>query len=806
MNTLAKRFSLLVLSSILLLSVPVSLASNDRFELLITNQSDQAKSSAIIPLDLPDTYQNRFVQIIQGQKHLPIYLSEDKKRLFLQTDIGANEENSYYLSFSNKASSQIPLTPSTLPGTRYLMVNYAKTMIISTQDQNNIKIQSTENELLENKTLQKGEMHILTTSSPQLIKIDTTFPVFVYMSSIKSPGTGNINFEEGDSDTTSLFGSNVFLFTHRHLWLSAYEDSEISVFDQNSLPVWEGKISKNTGLGLLDLKEGVYHVVSDHALSMQFGYLDDENFSFIYGKANQVNGFSFGDLLITALYPDTEVELAFQNPKKQQKKINLKQEGFFELVPLVEVFSPNEPEAVFFTLNTNKPIRLNTFSSGTNFGGDYIPGYNGLFADNAFKYVAPKISKEFSKEQKNMIELLGLHSQSSVLFSNTIQQELMLQADTSFNLLSQESLAWIQIESNQQLMVSQLHNYTQKGLFVWIPPILDHTLQASIGQPATEGIFESTASSKMTKSFWDPYRFKEFYAHFTSKEYLPYTIFSVSLFMLFVVILLYFLFVHKPRESSVEVWENEKKTTDPKSAQQSELFMLMNDMEQKMNENIQLQETLASEETPKSNTEQDDLEKTNFPKLNTSYDDWITRLKDNTNKSTPLPDAELAKPPSFPTLSPEAPPAAKTPPSKEIDLPFLDVDHTKSNDDVSISKQEKSKLLNLSKKMLVLDPGSANRLYFEGVLSQFNQALMVRSSAKRLQADVAKHLQQVELNTQDLSRAQLFQDRLETLEEAGKALALCKKKRITLYITSYRLPPTLQKIQIIHVADLIKES
>lgn len=222
-----------------------------------------------------------------------------------------------------------------------------------------------------------------------------------------------------------------------------------------------------------------------------------------------------------------------------------------------------------------------------------------------------------------------------------------------------------------------------------------------------------------------------------------------------------------------------------------------------MNQNIQLQETLEAEKIPPVKTKEDDTEKTSFPKLNTSYDDWISRLKENAKQSPVLPG-------STSEIPAETPPADQTPESKpkniEIDLPFLDVDHTKSSEEVSISRIEKSKVLNMSKKTVVLDPGSANRLYFEGVLDQFHQALMVRSSAKRLQADVAKHLQQVDLNAQDLSRAQLFQERLETLEEAGKALALCKKKRIAIYITSYRLPPSLQKIQIMHVADLIKES
>jgi hypothetical protein len=244
----------------------------------------------------------------------------------------------------------------------------------------------------------------------------------------------------------------------------------------------------------------------------------------------------------------------------------------------------------------------------------------------------------------------------------------------------------------------------------------------------------------------------------------------------------------------------------------------MNDIELKMKKTQMPTEderiATPEETTPLKNEKSYDTEiekNHNFPKLNSSYDEWITRLKENAKKVVQEKEEKKEKTES---------PIVQIPPNdslsikdsetkkmdKEIDLPFLDVDHTKTNDNVSLNKIEKSKLLSLSKKILVLDPGSANRLYFEGVLGQFNQALMVKSSAKRLQADVARHLQQIDLNAQDLSRAQLFQERLETLEEAGKALALCKKKRINIYITSYRLPPSLQKIQIIHVADLIKDS
>ncbi len=47
-------------------------------------------------------------------------------------------------------------------------------------------------------------------------------------------------------------------------------------------------------------------------------------------------------------------------------------------------------------------------------------------------------------------------------------------------------------------------------------------------------------------------------------------------------------------------------------------------------------------------------------------------------------------------------------------------------------------------------------------------------------------------------------DVCDTFEEAGRAFALCKKKRIRFYIASYRLPKILQGITIYSVHDIVK--
>ncbi len=801
---IALRFGLILL--VILIASPKSIASSERFELTISNDSLLNKNNALIAIDLPSEYQGKFFQIYQDNKPRPLLYRPKEHRLYVQTDIQHLNNNIFQLHVLSKPVATPPLQQfSTVPGTEYLFINYRKAILISCQDNNKIHIETKDGETLDNIELNKGQMHLVHAVHPQMLKVSSDYPVFVYMSSIQTPEETQ-NFQEGDSDTTTLFGSDLYFYTDRHVWISSYQDSKISIKDQQGFAVWEDLLPKNTGFKIPDLRPGSYHLYSDHAVTLQFGYLDDENFSFLYGRENQINGFSYGELLVYALHPNTKIDLVFYNPKKQQKTISLKSSGDFDIVSMIDAFAPLQPEYCFFTMSFSKPVLVNTFSSGTNFGGDYVPGANNLFVDQTFNYITPRVLKEFSKEQKNMIELLALYPQTSISISNTIQQDIMLQQDTSFNYQTDESLALIKIDGDRPFLLSQLHNYTDKGLFMWVPPIHDKTLHATIGPLVLDSISENGKTAISWKNLWDPLRFKEFFSHLTHKQYLPFTIFFFSILAGMIVLL--FILIQRKKQV-LDVKEN-------MVYQENDLLQLMHEMEkneQKAKPSIEtaLPDTpgsvldSSSQETENEKLLPEDSPSYPYPTLTTSLDDWIDRLKEKTvNKSVKNNETPQTSNEEENQITDQTENERKAT-HDDIELPFLDVDHTKTSEELTLRKSDQSKLLAFSHKAVVLDPGSANRLYHENLLQQFSQAWMAKSSAKRLHPDIVKNIHQIELSAQDLSRAELFQERLETIEEAGKALALCKKKHINVFLTSYRLPNFIGRIQIIHISEILKD-
>ncbi len=806
-------------------------ATVEHFELVVSNQSDVAKHHVIVPVEIPEAMQQHFISVSRNGQSLPSILSPDRKKLLVQLDMESNEEALLTLSFDAKPFPEHFLIPSTSPGTKHICVNYQRLLVISTQNNNEINFKNREGQILETFQLNKGQMHVFQSSSPQLLIIESQYPVFVYLSSLGDDQVrADMRYEAGDSDTTTLFGSELYFYVNRHLWVSSYEETRVSLYDASNFLVWEKNLQANEGIFVSDLSPGAYSINSTAPVTAQFGYLDDENYSFVLGKRDQINGFSFGHLLITSLHPDTTIDLTYFNPRRQQKEIRLENPGDHRWVPIIELFLPYEPEYAFFTLNFDKPVLVNTFSSGTNFGGSFVPGRRGLFVDDYFTYITPKLSREFSKEQKNMMEILGLHNETFISILNSMHQEVELPQYTNFNFLTYESLSLTKIEGTRPFLLSQVHNYTQKGLFLWVPPLEDRTINATIGRPVQ---FLSNNNEGAGWSNWniDSFRFSEFFANVTQPQYIFFTIFFASLLLLLLLLLLIFIIGKKTSSNLVD--EENEKPMEKIAPEESELVQLMQTMEKKLNqsqsldtEKPRLNENIPEEpaEPEKPTLGPSDIKEapekpifqekpsedaTAYPRLNVSYEDWIARFKEkkqeqaqrdqdlsNTSSHEPEPIDKKDTPPS---------PIEKKSSEKEIDLPFLDVDHTKSIGDEEIINSNMSKLSSFFDKKLVLDPGSANRLYHEGLLGNFNQAHMTKSSAKRLQPNVAKLLLQVELNAQDLSKAELFKERLETLEEAGKAIVLCKKKRIGLYITSYRLPNFIQRIQILHISELLKE-
>ncbi len=124
------------------------------------------------------------------------------------------------------------------------------------------------------------------------------------------------------------------------------------------------------------------------------------------------------------------------------------------------------------------------------------------------------------------------------------------------------------------------------------------------------------------------------------------------------------------------------------------------------------------------------------------------------------------------------------------------------------SCDQKSKSPNFSnplyQSLIVLDPGSANRLYIEGFLNKFKKAFIASSSSKKLAPEISSHLVPVKLNMNDKAKAITMKDSCNTFEEAGLAFIVCKKKHCKYYISSYQLPKKIMGIEILSVHEIVK--
>jgi hypothetical protein len=557
--------------------------------------------------------------------------------------------------------------------------------------------------------------------------------------------------------------------------MTAYEKTTVKILDINDTEVWSGTIESDHGVFQENLKRGAYHLIADNPLTIQFGYLDDENFSVLYGKPNKINAYAFGDLMISSLYPNTKVTLKYGNEKISKQEFSFKQAGITQIVSLIELFSPKNPEHIFVSLTFNNPILAFTFSSGNNFGGEYIPGKNGLMADTDFSFVTLRVSPEFSKEQKNLIELIGLENNTNITATGAWKQKVVLQEKSTYIFPSNTPMEKIILNSDKPFQVSQIHNSNTKGLFYWIPPINDKSIQVEIGNQTGEAMIQNSSTfDKNLQFLLNKQRLHDFWVVTKNNNFLAMTIFFSSLMLLLLFLIFWIWFSYGKTNS------NKRSIINMSELASKEIEDIKNQLfEDTVLKPITIEETPQKEEKKQSMPPSLPINIV-FPKIKPLLSDDQPVIPHITNHET---DTFPSRDRVFKEESKETP---------------VIVSQNLENQNSFLNKLKENKI--------VLDPGSANRLYVEGKLTDLTQVYMVKSSSKKITTEVTDKINKVDLNMQDMSKANVYKDSLSTFEEAGKALSLCKKLKISYYITSYKLPSLIQGIHVIYITDAIKTS
>lgn len=750
-----------------------STSKNTFLHFVITNQSGLPKFNSLVEIVLPPEWKNQPCVVLSDSNDtvkLPFIRksNESGDRLLVQISLASLEEKKIIIKKGDTSKIQDQIVSPSAPGTDFLFVNYKEAILISTEADNRIRFFSNDGKQFSPESvplvLGEGKSYTLRTGSPQLVNIKSEKPLYVYASSINYQ-KDNTKIEAGDSDTTTLYTNFGFIYVHKHIWISSYEETEINLFDENGRNVFSKKLSANSGHYLDHLPPGPYKIISTHPVTIQFGYLDDENFSFIHGPLNQIHGYAFGDLLVQSLQPNTTIEISWE--KKGKQKHQFKDVFEFETFKPIDEFLPKQPEYTYFSLESNYPVRVCSFSSGNNFGGEFITGNTLSFNDRQFRIITTRVSKEFSKEQTNLIELIGLTNDTDVVISGAVNKKITLQKNTHFDVPSSTPLEKIAIESSSDMMVCQLHNYTNKGLFYNIPALSDNTIVISSNGSFGEGIVQDIPDQGQGIISW--FKIKEFFRNVVHIPYLPLTFFFVGLIGIFTAILLIVLnkmesHIREKREKKIEPM---KPIEEQKEKVQPEVPAI---------EESEASKPITNEEKP--------VFKYQIPDLNTI------------NKNIVYPTLhKVDEIPEFHRTTPDI----KKPEKEDVGV----VSEKKPTDEITEiqpvvqSPSDKHTI----QSNVVLDPGSANRLFYESQLQCFSNAYMVSSSAKKLPQGVHEYLRKIDLNLQDQTRISNLMRSLPIMEESAKAIALCKKLKIAYYISSYPLPQKILGISIIPVSE-----
>jgi hypothetical protein len=875
--------------------------------LTINNNSATSYSRAQIRIQLENPPNGSYHFIEEGAESKTssikstLSTSPQENLLLLSTPLKSEETKVFQIREQKDSMSSI-LPISTEAGTFYHFVNYENAHIISCEDENEIEIFTDNKKLLETFVLQKGKTYTYSSMNPTNILIQSQKPIYVYENSLASDSLANKEAE--DSDTTTLFGDHLFFYHPGHLWLSSYQkDTIVKILDENQLQIKNITIQPDQGVFIDDLQPGAYSILASSPITAQFGYLDNENFSYVFGNYSTVNGYCFGDLLFYSPFDNADIRLTYKDTKDT---ISLHKAGESKVVSLIQSYTPSLPEYIYFTASSNVPFYVLTFSSGKNFGGEFSPGFHGTYLDNDFTILSSRISKEFSKDQKGLIELYSQDPHTKIKISTndpSNDQNVTLSQYAIYNYFSTVPLEKINITSDNSILCLQLHNYTNKGLFYYIPPIENSQISYSFQtSPSRDGALFANPSVGMFhySMFFSVDRWKAFSRQIFNSTLRIFTIFFGGLILLFLILGL-LLILKKPLhvDTNVESFPTPKpsdnllsqNTKDSFPTKDEEDFSSIKSVKKHLHTDdsistpeptisVNSDESVAgeTESSKKSNLEtkkrirldpahkpkwfnndtienKDQKDDSSFSNSNSTSQKYRKGLRiseptmENIDFQKEIPSLHLDEEKIYneihqtnqnqqenvvPTHKIEKTPTPSSvksqmnhydPVTSKTNLKKTLSDTCKETEDSSISTINKemiqkiyqepvaekhsketmvSNFENLFYTPVVFDPGAANRLFIEGFLHHFTKGFISSISSKKLNPSVVSQLKTIKLNSNDIAKATTMSDVCDTFEEAGRSFALCKKKRIRYYITSYQLPKMLQGITVYSVHDIVK--
>ena len=354
--------------------------------------------------------------LLDGAIHLPLSVVRDQDKVTFKSviSLGANEKKLLTLEYGDIQPDYTELYFPDFFGTKLICPTSGRVFIVSYSKDNHVTLKNAESKnVLFDEMLGLLDSKLLTLKEKAIYEIDSTGPIFAEFTNLTSPFTTN-----SSDDISSVFGTYFKLYIPKMVFITSTEQTHMKIVDQAGNVVIEKDLAPNTFYSNTVLKEGVYTISSDKPVLIEYGCVDDNVFSVLYGvkKANVV---SFGGIGVSALFPDTQVKMNF---KGKSEEFSLKSPNDFKYfdVLMSDDYKNSKPAFALVQIEFSKPVLIYTYAQYGNVDGEEIPG---LSNNTKFYFRTGKVVKIYG-ERTRRVFVIPVDSNTTLKVNNGATSKL----------------------------------------------------------------------------------------------------------------------------------------------------------------------------------------------------------------------------------------------------------------------------------------------------------------------------------------------------------------------------------------------
>jgi len=381
-------------------------------------------------------------QLFDSSTPLPLSFSRRNEDVVFKTAVllDGKAKKTLKLAYGDMSSHYTDIFLPRFFGTKFVCIGPGRLFIVSCGSGNSVKVIDRKNSLtVFTGVLANLEYKFINLNNNSLYSIEASRPVFAEFSTLTPP------FDKNSSDDMSaVFGVFFKLYIPKTLCVTADKSSHLKIIDSEGKVVFEGDIDRTSPYVNTNLKEGVYTISSTNPVLIEYGYADDNIFSFLYGvQGGQV--ISFGGLGVSSIFPDTQVTIKY---KDKMEEVYFKNTGEFKYFDILKdsEYKQNLTEYKGVDITFTKPVLIYNYSQFGNVDGEQIPGFSN---NTHFAFRTGKVTKIYG-ERKRRVIVVSLNNNTRIEFNGS---EFTLNAYEKKVFLFGEGFSPVDIEANNPIAV-----------------------------------------------------------------------------------------------------------------------------------------------------------------------------------------------------------------------------------------------------------------------------------------------------------------------------------------------------------------